>query len=170
MRETRRVEVARTRVYGDVCEVYAGPNCGKADVTQPTSRVSNGLLVHETDEWTYHCSLIISRKSRWYTIRSNTDPSARPSCLLKVAENPRMGIRCEGAGSSSVPSVSSGLRIAASKRDSIRRYLVNRMRLSRELRTRETYDGAAAWCASSTIIAFNCAGSNFSSRAGRRSV
>jgi hypothetical protein len=69
-----------------------------------------------------HWSLIIDKKSWWYTICSNTDPSASPSCRLKVAETPIIGILCVGAAACVCSAgTASGEVIAGSKRASRRR-------------------------------------------------
>lgn len=90
VRKASRAKVSAVGVDGYVPQVDVGFHRREANVTEP-------LLTRSTtvdtvrDVSTHHCSLIMSKKSRWYTILSNTEPSASPSCLLNVAENPKIG-------------------------------------------------------------------------------
>ena len=61
----------------------------------------------ESEHIYYHCSLIMSKKSRWYTILSKTEPNARPSCRLNVAENPMISILCLGGAAAELKTSSS---------------------------------------------------------------
>lgn len=60
-------------------------------------------------------------------MRSKTEPRARPSCRLKVAENPMMGIVC---GSFGRLKVASGFCILESKFDNRRRYLMCKIKIN----------------------------------------
>ncbi len=66
--------------------------------------------------------------------------------------------------------VSSGFLIFESKWDKMRRYLYKGEWSCSHLWAHGTYDGAAAWCASSTMRAFMYSALNFSSRCERSSV
>lgn len=88
--ETSCAEVSAAGVDGYASQVDVGFHRCEANITEPLSARSNHYS-HLKDVSAHHCSLIMSRKSRWYTILSNTEPSASPSCLLNVAENPKIG-------------------------------------------------------------------------------
>lgn len=90
VRKAGCAEVAAVGVDGYVSQIDVGFHRCETNVTEPSSSRSTTMGHHENVS-THHCSLIISKKSRWYTIRSNTEPSASPSCLLNVAENPKIG-------------------------------------------------------------------------------
>lgn len=113
--QTCRIKVPSTRVDCYVLQINVCSNGCKPHIAQP---IWCEAAVVCRINGTNHCSLIISRKSLWYTIRSNTEPRARPSWRLKVAENPMMGILCgrEGGRKSG-----SGFLISGSKWDNSRR-------------------------------------------------
>ena len=95
VRKASRAEVSVVGADSYILQVDVGFHRCEADVTEPMgdNKIQVEPAIGHCDRVSaaYHCSLIMSRKSRWYTILSNTEPRARPSCLLNVAENPKIG-------------------------------------------------------------------------------
>ena len=91
VRKASRAKVSAVGVDGYVPQVDVGFHRCEANVTEPLLTTQSTTVDTVRNVSTHHCSLIMSKKSRWYTILSNTEPSASPSCLLNVAENPKIG-------------------------------------------------------------------------------